>query len=94
MNELAKKRKRCKIEVVNIQGKEYLLYRTSKATVALIRGTTADELGNITTEKEGSFAEILNLAQASKAEPNKGIVIAQVERIARYPSLHLRTLKN
>jgi len=93
LNELAKKKKRCKIEVINIQGKEYLLYQAPKPTVALIRGTTADELGNITTEKEGSFTEILNLAQASKAEPNKGIVIAQVKRIARYPSLHPQDIK-
>ena len=88
LNELARKKKRCRIDVVTINGEEYLFYRAPKPTVAFIRGTTADEIGNIATEKEGAFTEILNLAQAAKAEPGKGIVIAQVERIARYPSLN------
>lgn len=55
LNELAKKRKRkrCKIEVVNIQGKEYLLYHAPKPTVALIRGTTGDELEISQQKKRG-----------------------------------------
>jgi len=93
LNDLAREKRRCKIEVVGIGGEEYLLYQAPKPDVAFIRGTTADEIGNITTEKEGSFTEILNMAQAAKAEPKKGIVIAQVERIAKYPSLHPQDVK-
>ncbi|NJD98459.1 acyl CoA:acetate/3-ketoacid CoA transferase [Thermococcus sp. LS1] len=93
LNELARKKRRCWIERVKIGGEEYLFYRAPKPNVAFIRGTTADEIGNVTTEKEGAFTEILNLAQAAKAEPNKGIVIAQVERVARYPSLKPQDVK-
>ncbi len=93
LNELARKKKRCRIDVVEIDGEEYLFYRAPKPNVALIRGTTADEIGNVTTEKEGAFTEILNLAQAAKAESNKGIVIAQVERVARYPSLNPQNVR-
>ena len=93
LNDLAREKRRCKIEVVGVGGEEYLLYQAPKPDVAFIRGTTADEIGNITTEKEGSFTEILNMAQAAKAEPKKGIVIAQVERIAKYPSLHPQDVK-
>lgn len=93
LNELAREKKRCKIDVIKIGDKEYLLYQAPKPTVAFIRGTTADELGNITTEREGCFTEILNLAQAAKAEPEKGIVIAQVERVAKYSSLPPQDVK-
>lgn len=93
LNDLARERRRCVIDVVDIHGEEYLLYQAPKPNVAFIRGTTADELGNITTEREGAFTEILNLAQAAKAEPEKGTVIAQVERLAKYPSLHPQEVK-
>ncbi len=93
LNELAAERKRCRIEAVEILGEEYLLYQAPKPNVAFIRGTTADEMGNITTKREGAFTEILNLAQAAKAEPGKGVVIAQVERVARYPSLNPQDVK-
>jgi acyl CoA:acetate/3-ketoacid CoA transferase len=93
LNELARKRKRCRIERVEIGGEEYLFYRAPKPNVAFIRGTTADEIGNLTTEREGAFTGILNMAQAAKAEPDKGIVVAQVERVARYPSLKPQDVK-
>ncbi|GAB6101240.1 acyl CoA:acetate/3-ketoacid CoA transferase [Thermococcus atlanticus] len=93
LNDLAAERRRCRIDVVEIDGEEYLFYRAPKPNVAFIRGTTADEIGNITTEHEGAFTEILNLAQAAKAEPGKGIVIAQVKRIARFPSFHPQDVK-
>jgi len=40
------------VDVMRIDGKEYLLYRTFPINVAFIRGTTADPDGNITMEKE------------------------------------------
>ncbi|MGC9069483.1 MAG: acyl CoA:acetate/3-ketoacid CoA transferase, partial [Thermoprotei archaeon] len=88
VNDLAKERKRCKIEIIKLNGEEYLFYSAPKPNVAFIRGTTADELGNLSMEKEGMFGTVLAIAQASKAKPNPGIVIAQVERIAKFGSLN------
>lgn len=88
VNDLARERKTCRVDIVVIDGKEYLFYRAPKPNVALIRGTTADEMGNITMEKEGIFGTVLSIAQAAKAQPNPGLVVAQVERIARFGSLN------
>jgi len=88
VNQLAKERRTCKVDLITIDGVEYLLYRAPKPNVALIRGTTADEMGNISMEKEGIFGTVLNIAQAAKAMPSPGIVIAQVERVARFGSIH------
>lgn len=73
------------IHVVEINGEEWLHYPNLDVSVALIRGTTADENGNITTEHEAANFEILPLATAAKN--NGGIVIAQVENIAEAGSL-------
>ncbi len=67
-------------EVMVIDGKEYLFFRTPKIDVCFIRGTTADPLGNITSEKEAAILDILAYAQATKA--NGGTVICQVERLS------------
>lgn len=74
------------VEVVNILGKDHLLYKSMPINVAIIRGTTADEFGNITLEKEGVLLETLHIAQAAKN--SGGIVIAQVENIAQRGTLH------
>ena len=68
------------INVIELNGEEWLHYSNFHVNVALIRGTTADENGNITTEHEVANFEILSLATAVRN--NGGIVIAQVEKIA------------
>ncbi|WP_338450176.1 malonate decarboxylase subunit alpha [Niallia oryzisoli] len=73
------------IDVIQLNGEEWLHYQNISANVALIRGTTADENGNITTEHEVANFEILALATAVRN--NGGIVIAQVEKIAEAGSL-------
>ncbi|MFC2115378.1 acyl CoA:acetate/3-ketoacid CoA transferase [Bacteroidota bacterium] len=67
------------VELMKINGKEYLFYKTRPIDVGIIRGTSMDSEGNITMEEEvGSFA-MLSIAQAAKS--NGGIVIAQVKRV-------------
>ncbi len=74
------------IEVVNLAGSEYLFYKAPVANVALIRGTTADEDGNVSMEHEGTTLEALSVAQA--VHNADGTVICQVKRLAQRGSLH------
>lgn len=79
------------VKLVEIDGEEFMFYKSFPIQVAFIRGTVADELGNITTDKEGVSLEVLPLAQAVKN--SGGIVIAQVEYVAKANSLHPKQVK-
>jgi len=68
------------VKVVDVDGEEFMYYKTPKFDVALLKGTTVDPNGNITFEKECLTVDALALAQATKA--NGGIVIVQVERVS------------
>lgn len=76
------------VELVEFSGEEVLFYRAPKITVALLRGTTADELGNVTMEREALVLD--NLAQAMAVKNAGGVVIVQVERLAGANSLSSR----
>jgi len=79
------------VEVITIHGKEYLFYKAFPINVAIIRGTTADEDGNITMEHEASFS--ITLYQAMAARNSGGKVIAQVKRTAARGSLKAQMIK-
>jgi len=79
------------VELINIHGREYLLYKTFPIDVAFIRGTSADEHGNISMEKEALTLEGLSIAQAVKN--CGGIVIVQVERLRRHGTVDPKLVK-
>jgi propionate CoA-transferase len=79
------------VRLIEIDGEEYLLYKTFPITVGVIRATTGDPDGNLTMEKEALTLEALAIAMA--VSNSEGIVIAQVERVAESGSLNPRQVK-
>ena len=79
------------IELVNIKGQDYLFYPAFPINVALIRGTYADESGNISFEKEVSPLEGTSVCQAVKN--SGGIVVVQVEKLVKAGTLDPRLVK-
>lgn len=74
------------VELCEVKGRDWLFFPAVVPDVAIIRATTADELGNLTFEEEGSPLGALD--QAYAAHNNGGIVIAQVKRLAAAGSLN------
>jgi propionate CoA-transferase len=79
------------IELMTIDGQEWLRFKPIKFDVAILRGTTADEAGNISMEHEAIPGEMLSMAQATRR--NGGIVIVQVKRVAQRGVLPPRAVK-
>jgi propionate CoA-transferase len=75
-------------EVVEFAGREWLFYPALKVDVAIIRGTSADERGNISVEHEPASLGIHYLALAAKH--SGGTVIAQVKQRVEAGSVHPR----
>ena len=67
------------VELLTIDGREYLRYKPFPIHCALIRATSADANGNLGVEHEPFHHELLAIAQA--ARNSGGIVIAQVKRL-------------
>lgn len=74
------------VELISIKGEEYLFYPAFDIQVALIKGTYADEDGNISTEKEAVQLEQLEMAAAAKN--SDGIVMVQVDEVVPVGSIH------
>jgi propionate CoA-transferase len=79
------------VELVTLAGREWLFYHMPVPTVAILRGTTADEDGYITMEHEATTREDLSIAQA--VHNHGGRVICQVERLARRGALDPHRVK-
>lgn len=80
------------VELFEHKGEELLFFKAPpKIDVAFIRGTTADENGNLTMEEEALFLEHLQMAMATHNTGGK--VIAQVKRIAQAESLDPRDVR-
>ena len=79
------------VRVIELDGEEFLFYPRRPIDVAFLRGTTADEQGNVTMEREAATLDTLSIAQAAKN--SGGIVIVQVERIPRRHLLPARAVR-
>jgi len=79
------------VQLLLIDGKEYLFYRAMPINVAVVRATYADVFGNATMERECNTLEVLSMCQAAKN--SGGIVILQVERLVQSGSLNARMVK-
>lgn len=79
------------VELVNIAGQERLLYKAFPLNVCFLRGTYADEKGNITLDKEGVTLDTTSMAQAVKN--SGGTVIVQVEKVVRAGTLDPKKVK-
>lgn len=79
------------VEKLCIDGKEYLAYKTQKIDIAIIKGTEADENGNISFAKEPLTLEVLSIAM--NAKNHGGIVLVQVEKIVKNGTIDPKQVK-
>jgi len=79
------------IKVVEFEDEEWLFFKSYPIDFALIRGTTADENGNITMEKEAMILDGLQMATAAKNCGGK--VIVQVEQLTKAGTMHAKQVK-
>ncbi len=88
MNERAE---RSLAERIEVQGDSFLRYPAFNIDVAFLRGSTADEAGNISLEDEPVSLGVRALAMAAKRAGGK--VIVQVRRLTRGGTLHPRMIE-
>ena len=69
------------VELVQISGKDYLLYKSMPVDICFVKGVLADENGNISLKGEANITEQLELAAA--AHNNGGIVVVEVEKLVQ-----------
>jgi len=79
------------VEVVQLAGEEWLFFKPVPVNVAFLRGTTADEDGNVTMEEEAVLGEMLAMAQATHRAG--GIVVVQVKRMSRRDTLPAKQVR-
>lgn len=78
------------VSLINIDGEEYLFYKTIPLDICFLKGTYADEMGNISFEEEAIISDPLEMASAT--HNNGGIVIVQVNKVVEKYSLNPRNV--
>ncbi|MDO4556956.1 MAG: CoA-transferase [Lachnospiraceae bacterium] len=73
------------VDIVTIDGEEYIRYLPVPIDTLIIRGTYSDEVGNISTEQEAMVLEILPAVMATKRFGGK--VICQVKQVVKKGSI-------
>ncbi|RGZ01569.1 CoA-transferase [Clostridium sp. AM58-1XD] len=73
------------VAIVTVDGEEYMQYKEVPIDTLIIRGTYADEAGNISTDEEAMVLEVLPAVMAAKRFGGK--VICQVKHIVQTGTL-------
>ncbi|BDA86488.1 acetate CoA-transferase YdiF [Aureimonas sp. SA4125] len=79
------------VELLTIGGEEWLRFKPFPLDVVILRGTTADEDGNVSMEEEAIPGEMLSCAQAARRLG--AAVVVQVKRLARRGTLPQRSVR-
>lgn len=79
------------VELITVGGKDYMFYKSIPLDICFIRGTYADEAGNITMDKEALISDQLEMAMA--AHNSGGIVVCQVEKMVQKGTLPSKDVK-
>lgn len=74
------------VDVIKLKDEEYMFYNSIPIDYCIIRGTTCDEMGNITTDEEAMKLEVLPAVLATKRFGGK--VIAQVKSVVETGTLN------
>lgn len=91
INSKARAQARDVVRLLSIDGKEQLFYPAFPLDLCLIRGTYADEQGNISVEREAITGAELEIAAAVRS--SGGTVIVQVERVLKGGTIHPRKVR-
>jgi propionate CoA-transferase len=78
------------VELARFDGKEVLRYKPFKIDVGIIRGSDADDVGNITTAREAADIDVKGVALA--AHNSGGVVLAQVQNRVPRGSIRARAV--
>ncbi|MFD5495723.1 acyl CoA:acetate/3-ketoacid CoA transferase [Streptomyces sp. GDS52] len=74
------------VEVMEIDGQEYLFYRAIPIDFAFVRGSRADVLGNVVYDDEPSYLDTLEISMAGyrggATRPGPGRTFVQVKEVA------------
>ena len=76
------------VDVVTIDGEEYMRYKPIPLDYCIIRGTYVDDMGNLTTDEEAMQLEVFSAVMACKKFGGK--VIAQAKYKVKSGTLHCK----
>ncbi|WP_209343291.1 CoA-transferase [Flavonifractor sp. AGMB03687] len=90
-NDRAREQGREVVKLVELAGQEQLFYPAFPLDICFLRGTYADEDGNISIEHEGLTGAELEIAAA--VHNSGGIVVVQVEDLVQRGTIHPRKVR-
>lgn len=91
VNDRARAQNRDVVELTQVGGEECLFYPAFPLDICFLRGTYADEDGNISIEREGLTGAELEIAAA--VHNSGGIVVVQVEDVVQRGTIHPRKVR-